>query len=125
RISGEPIPGDCLGWRSPLAGAAPRMVRPGSTQWSQSRHMKASQPPGTGPGRGNRGPFSLLRASSMDRHFLKLSDLSADEIRSVIERAIALRAQPALNRQQFAGRTLAMIFMKNSTRTRVSFEAGM
>jgi ornithine carbamoyltransferase len=61
----------------------------------------------------------------MARHFLKLSDLDAEEARSVVERAIALRAQPALNRRQFTGRTLAMIFMKNSTRTRVSFEAGM
>jgi ornithine carbamoyltransferase len=61
----------------------------------------------------------------MARHFLKLSDRDAEEARSVVERAIALRAQPALNRRQFTGRTLAMIFMKNSTRTRVSFEAGM
>ncbi|MFC4251385.1 ornithine carbamoyltransferase [Sinimarinibacterium flocculans] len=61
----------------------------------------------------------------MVRHFLKLSDLGAEEARAVVERAMALRAKPALNRQQFAGRTLAMIFMKNSTRTRVSFEAGM
>jgi ornithine carbamoyltransferase len=61
----------------------------------------------------------------MARHFLKLSDMGTDEVRAVVERAVALRAQPALNRRQFTGRTLAMIFMKNSTRTRVSFEAGM
>jgi ornithine carbamoyltransferase len=61
----------------------------------------------------------------MVRHFLQLSDLNADEARSVVERAIALRADPALNRRQFGGRMLAMIFMKSSTRTRVSFEAGM
>ncbi|MES0874201.1 ornithine carbamoyltransferase [Sinimarinibacterium thermocellulolyticum] len=59
------------------------------------------------------------------RHFLKLSDLSADEARSIVERAIVLRTDPAHHRRQFTGRTLAMIFMKNSTRTRVSFEAGM
>ncbi len=61
----------------------------------------------------------------MSRHFLKLSDLTADEAQAVVGRAISLRAQPGLNRRQFEGRTLAMIFMKNSTRTRVSFEAGM
>lgn len=61
----------------------------------------------------------------MPRHFLKLSDLSAAEINRVIDRARALKAQKAALPQPFAGKTLAMIFTKNSTRTRVSFEAGM
>ena len=62
----------------------------------------------------------------MPRHFLKLSDLSAADIRSLIDRAIALKAKRSdLSYRPFSGRTLAMIFTKNSTRTRVSFEAGM
>nr|WP_240954470.1 ornithine carbamoyltransferase [Solimonas marina] len=62
----------------------------------------------------------------MPRHFLKLSDLSADEARSVIARASELKAQATdLSYRPFVGKTLAMIFTKNSTRTRVSFEAGM
>ncbi len=61
----------------------------------------------------------------MARHFLRLTDLSAAEARSVVDRAIALRARPDPSHRPFVGKTLAMIFMKNSTRTRVSFESGM
>ncbi|TJY60890.1 ornithine carbamoyltransferase [Sinimarinibacterium sp. CAU 1509] len=61
----------------------------------------------------------------MARHFLRLTDLSPVETRQVIERAIALKTQPDPAYRPFVGKTLAMIFTKNSTRTRVSFEAGM
>lgn len=60
------------------------------------------------------------------RHFLRLSDLSATEIHTLIARARALKAaRHDFGYRPFVGRTLAMIFTKNSTRTRVSFEAGM
>ncbi|GIR71282.1 MAG: hypothetical protein CM15mP74_25330 [Halieaceae bacterium] len=59
------------------------------------------------------------------RHFLTLMDLSADEIRLLIDRAIALKAQWRAGNPQrsLEGKVLAMIFTKASTRTRVSFEA--
>src|SRR3546814_20010912 len=62
----------------------------------------------------------------MPRHFLMLSDRSASEARNILERASALKAQAAdTSYRPFVGKTLAMIFTKNSTRPRVSFEAGM
>ncbi|WP_428313162.1 ornithine carbamoyltransferase [Hydrocarboniphaga sp.] len=61
----------------------------------------------------------------MTRHFLQLSDLSAAEAASVISRAQQLKASRDTSYRPFVGKTLAMIFAKNSTRTRVSFEAGM
>lgn len=61
----------------------------------------------------------------MARHFLRLTDLSPEEARHVIDRAIALKQAPDPGYRPFVGKTLAMIFMKSSTRTRVSFEAGM
>ncbi len=59
------------------------------------------------------------------RHFLKLSDFSPDELRRIVQRAIAIKADGIGRDRPLAGRTLAMVFTKNSTRTRVSFETGM
>lgn len=61
------------------------------------------------------------------RHFLQLSDLSRSELLHVLERARIIkdkfkRYEPY---QPLHDRTLAMVFEKASTRTRVSFEAGM
>lgn len=61
------------------------------------------------------------------RHFLQFSDLSRDELEWVFDRSriIKDRFKRYQTYQPFADRTLAMVFEKASTRTRVSFEAGM
>jgi ornithine carbamoyltransferase len=59
------------------------------------------------------------------RHFLRLSDLQADEARRLVDRAIALKTSLKAEQRPLLGRCLAMIFAKSSTRTRVSFEVGM
>ncbi|MFV0600429.1 MAG: ornithine carbamoyltransferase [Brachymonas sp.] len=63
------------------------------------------------------------------RHYLQFSDLNADEYDYLLARAAFIKAKfKAFEKYQpFADpdRTLAMIFEKASTRTRVSFEAGM
>jgi ornithine carbamoyltransferase len=61
------------------------------------------------------------------RHLLSLLDLSADEARALIARGIELKAmlRRGEDYRPLRHRTLAMIFEKASTRTRVSFEAGM
>ena len=59
------------------------------------------------------------------RHFLKLSDLSTTEAHRVIKRAMQLKQLPDRSYRPFLGKSLAMVFTKSSTRTRVSFEAGM
>lgn len=58
------------------------------------------------------------------RHYLDINDLNADETREVLRRAAALKAKP-IQPDLMTGRSLAMIFEKSSTRTRVSFETGM
>ena len=61
----------------------------------------------------------------MARHFLNLSDLQAPEIRSLIERAIELKSmwhQHLACPQIMRNRTVALVFEKSSTRTRISFE---
>ena len=61
------------------------------------------------------------------RHFLTLTDLNSDELRQIINRAIELKAiqHRAEIFEPLKNKVLAMIFEKSSTRTRVSFEAGM
>lgn len=61
------------------------------------------------------------------RHFLTLRDLSSAELEQIIERAQELKKLQHANQvyQPFKGKVLGMIFEKSSTRTRVSFEAGM
>jgi ornithine carbamoyltransferase len=61
------------------------------------------------------------------RHFLTLNDLSSDELRSLIQRAIELKAMQNEGQifEPMRNKVLGMIFEKSSTRTRVSFEAGM
>ena len=61
------------------------------------------------------------------RHFLTLTDLSSTELSTLLHRAIELKAmhKNADNYQPLRNRVLAMVFEKSSTRTRVSFEAGM
>lgn len=61
------------------------------------------------------------------RHFLSLFDLSPTEIITVLDRADELKMQrdSSTLTQTCAHQTMAMIFEKSSTRTRVSFEAGM
>jgi ornithine carbamoyltransferase len=60
----------------------------------------------------------------MTRHFLTGIELSAEELSAVLDRALELKADPVGSRP-LAGRTVALIFEKPSTRTRVSFEAGV
>lgn len=61
------------------------------------------------------------------RHLLSLRDLSAEEARALIARAIELKRLQASGQafRPLVGKTLGMIFEKSSTRTRVSFEVGM
>ncbi|WP_404297177.1 ornithine carbamoyltransferase [Halomonas sp.] len=62
------------------------------------------------------------------RHFLTLLDLSQDELRYLIQRAITIKNELKVQGPLYAplrNRTLAMIFEKSSTRTRVSFETAM
>jgi ornithine carbamoyltransferase len=68
-----------------------------------------------------------MKFMNKPRHFLTQLDLSPLELRQVINRATELKAMRDRGEdyRPFSGKTLAMIFEKSSTRTRVSFEAGM
>jgi len=61
------------------------------------------------------------------RHFLTLMDLSAAELRNLLQRATALKQAhyQGVIQEPLKNKVLGMIFEKSSTRTRVSFEAAM
>ena len=61
------------------------------------------------------------------KDFLRLSDISKDEGLEIIERAkdLKIRLKNEIKYQPMSGKTLAMIFEKPSTRTRISFETGI
>ena len=63
----------------------------------------------------------------MKKDLLKLLDLSSQDILTILDTADQLKAMKKAGIQHpfLAGKTLAMIFEKSSTRTRVSFETGM
>ena len=59
------------------------------------------------------------------KHFLSLKDFSRAEIEEIFDLAAQVKADPRAYGDVLKGRSLAMIFQKPSTRTRVSFEVGM
>jgi ornithine carbamoyltransferase len=60
----------------------------------------------------------------LTRHFLTGSELSAAELDALLRRAAELKTAPRSSRA-LQGRVIALVFQKPSTRTRVSFEAGI
>ena len=59
------------------------------------------------------------------KDFIEIHDYTADEVREIFELARDMKAKPGKFTDALEGQTLAMIFEKSSTRTRVSFEVGM
>lgn len=61
------------------------------------------------------------------RHFLTLRDLTQFELKQILARATELKSLQHKGEvyQPFVGKVMGMIFEKSSTRTRISFEAGM
>jgi ornithine carbamoyltransferase len=70
---------------------------------------------------------SAISSGTPARHFLSWRDLSSDELTRLIARASELKAirRRGDDYAPFQRKILGMIFEKSSTRTRVSFEAGM
>jgi ornithine carbamoyltransferase len=66
---------------------------------------------------------------SAARHFLDLIDVTSADLRAIIDSSRAMkearRSDPSSAREALAGRTLALIFDRPSTRTRVSFDVAM
>ena len=60
----------------------------------------------------------------MARSFLTGAELTGDELHALLDRALELKAEP-LSSRALKGKTVALLFERPSTRTRLSFEAGI
>jgi ornithine carbamoyltransferase len=59
------------------------------------------------------------------KHLISIHDLSVDEVAEILDLSREIKTYPQRFRAALAGKTLAMIFQKPSTRTRVSFQVGI
>ena len=59
------------------------------------------------------------------RHYLSVTDLSAEQILALLDRALALKREPIPADKPLDGKAAALVFQKPSLRTRVSFEMAM
>ena len=73
---------------------------------------------------GPHGSGTRLRAT-MTRDYLSVDDLTPDELTRLLDAAAAMKADRSLHADALAGRSVAMIFEKSSTRTRVSFDVAV
>ena len=61
----------------------------------------------------------------MPRHMINFKNWSREELLQIIDKSIEIKENPERYRDALEGKSLAMIFQKTSTRTRVSFEVAM
>jgi len=68
----------------------------------------------------------VIKNTNSQKHFIDLDILESNELKSIISTAKKLKLlEPQLTKKLLESKNLAMIFSKTSTRTRVSFEAGI
>jgi ornithine carbamoyltransferase len=73
------------------------------------------------------GEFHRLSINCLTRHFLTGEELGAFELGKLLDRALELKAgrRDGVGADALAGRSVALVFEKPSTRTRISFEVGV
>ena len=61
----------------------------------------------------------------MARNYLSVDDVTPEELVAILELSVKVKAEPGAYADRLRGRSVALIFEKPSTRTRVSFEVGV
>jgi ornithine carbamoyltransferase len=76
---------------------------------------------------GDGGEFHPLSINRLTRHFLTGEELGAFELGKLLDRALELKTgrRDGVGSEVLAGRSIALVFEKPSTRTRISFEVGV
>jgi ornithine carbamoyltransferase len=76
-------------------------------------------------GAAHTAPSPRTHPEGPPRHYLSVADLSADEILTLLDRALELKRYGSKLDARLAGTTAALVFQKPSLRTRMSFEVAM
>jgi ornithine carbamoyltransferase len=76
---------------------------------------------------GHRGELHALSINRLSQHFLTGEELGASELGKLLDRALELKQgrRDGAGAEALAGRSVALVFEKPSTRTRISFEVGV
>ena len=69
--------------------------------------------------------FAMTDATKSPRHFLDIRDLDSGALRDILTTAAVCKAHRRTHAKPLEGKSVALIFSKPSTRTRVSFEVGI
>src|SRR4051812_16782525 len=119
-------PYDCCGRQ---CGAAPATADRGRGRRCGSNYQVGRRLRGPGGSDQGRGAGSRRMSAAPLRHFLDLSAYSGEELRRILHASAAFKAQRRKGKppreRPLAGKMLAMVFDKPSTRTRVSFDVAM
>lgn len=67
----------------------------------------------------------MKEVKPMIKHFLNIADYSSDQLKQIIRDALALKSSPDRGNNMLNAKTIALLFEKPSTRTRISFEVGV
>src|SRR5665213_480242 len=85
----------------------------------------ALRPPAIGPDASTSAPAPQLPNTLAGRDLCSIRDLSAADVRLILDTAHAVKAHPELYRQVLSAKQLVMFFEKDSLRTRLTFETGI
>src|SRR3954451_11466241 len=94
-------------------------------RWRTRARASVARRARRGRGRGSRSAGArALTLACLPRHLLTGAELTQDDLRRILDRSDALKREP-LSSRALEDRTVALLFEKPSTRTRVSFQAGI
>jgi aspartate carbamoyltransferase catalytic subunit len=73
----------------------------------------------------NKSIFKQKREERMKKDFLRLLDLSSEEVSALLDRAAELKSGKGSSSCPLTGKSIGLMFDKTSTRTRISFQTGI
>ena len=101
------------------------MLRPAAAKWRRQPQPRRRRNERAAPPDARTCEGQSSEQGTGPRHFLDLRDFDTATLRQMLDVASGFKRAGGVTSRPLAGKTLALIFEKPSTRTRVSFEVGM